>query len=291
MIVQVWGLFFEDYFFSKRLDLIGVSAFHRCDLVQSINIPRYVRVIEKGAFESCHGLMTADLGKGLEIIGAGMFNACSSLHHVNIPGGVRSIQNWAFSYCSRLTTLVLNIGHRVIEKFAFTYCISLECIVVPPTVREIEQEAFLQCEQLSLVILQTGLEIIGSGAFSGTSIKTITKPPLFYRNLGWCFWALFKFDTGGVRGCTGEFYKTKIFSNTFSSHCNLVDMVCCMNIHQEICWKKYFAMSETCFFVFFLNLLASMQCWWVFFLFCLLVGHPNPHRLHPTSISYIYKVF
>ena len=27
--------------------------------------------------------------------------------------------------------------------------------------------------------------------------------------------------------------KKKIFSNTYSSHYNLLDMVCCMNIHQE----------------------------------------------------------
>jgi hypothetical protein len=45
------------------------------------------------------------------------------------------------------------------------------------------------------------------------------------------------------------------------------------------------------FCVFFLVLLANMQFWWVFYLFCLLVGPPNPRRLHPTSISYIYKVF
>jgi hypothetical protein len=134
-------------------------------------------VIKKGAFESCHGLITADLGEGLEIIGAGAFNACSSLHHINIPGGVRSIQKWAFSYCSRLTTLVLNNSLGVIEYSAFTYCISLECIVVPPTVREPKEDAFSQCKNLVHVILQNGLEIIGSRAFSGTSIKTIKIPP------------------------------------------------------------------------------------------------------------------
>jgi hypothetical protein len=36
-----------------------------------------------------------------------------------------------------------------------------------------------------------------------------------------------------ARGCTGEFSKKKIFSNTLISHGNLVDMVCRMNIHQE----------------------------------------------------------
>jgi hypothetical protein len=94
-------------FFNKRLDWIGVSAFCRCSLLRSINIPRYIRVIEKGEFQGCHGVM-ADLGKGLKIIGAGAFQHCSSLHHIYIIRRVRSIQKWAFSYCSRLTTLVLN---------------------------------------------------------------------------------------------------------------------------------------------------------------------------------------
>ena len=35
------------------------------------------------------------------------------------------------------------------------------------------------------------------------------------------------------RGCTGEFSKRKIFSKTFSSKYNVVDMVCRMNIHHE----------------------------------------------------------
>ncbi len=39
-------------FFKESLDLIGGSAFCRCSLLRSINIPHYVRVVEKGAFES-----------------------------------------------------------------------------------------------------------------------------------------------------------------------------------------------------------------------------------------------
>ncbi len=37
-------------FFNERLDSIGVKDFCSCHLLQSINIPRYVRVIEKRAF-------------------------------------------------------------------------------------------------------------------------------------------------------------------------------------------------------------------------------------------------
>ena len=38
-------------------------------------------------------------------------------------------------------------------------------------------------------------------------------------------------------------------------------------------------------------LLAKLGFWWVFLLFCLLLGPPNPLRLHPTSISYVCKCF
>jgi hypothetical protein len=51
-------------FFNERLDSIGVSAFRSCFLLQSINIPRYVRVIKKGAFQSCQGLRWQILVKG-----------------------------------------------------------------------------------------------------------------------------------------------------------------------------------------------------------------------------------
>jgi hypothetical protein len=36
-----------------------------------------------------------------------------------------------------------------------------------------------------------------------------------------------------IRGCTGEISKKKIFSKPFFSQCNLADMVCRMNIHQD----------------------------------------------------------
>jgi len=43
------------------------------------------------------------------------------------------------------------------------------------------------------------------------------------------------------RGCTEDFYKKKIFSNTFFSQCKLVDMVCHMKSHQGRFQKKSFS--------------------------------------------------
>ena len=55
--------------------------------------------------------------------------------------------------------------------------------------------------------------------------------------------------------------------------------------------KKIILSCLKCVFSPFFVLLAKMHFWWVFQLFCLLMGPPNPRGLHPTSILYVCKVF
>ena len=55
----------------------------------------------------------------------------------------------------------------------------------------------------------------------------------------------------GDRGCTGDFSKKKIFSNTFFSQCKLVDMMCPMKYHQGRFQKSHFLAFYVCFLVFF----------------------------------------
>ncbi len=65
----------------------------------------------------------------------------------------------------------------------------------------------------------------------------------FFRAL---YWVSIVDDNYGMqdktaRGCTGDFSKKKIFSNTFFSHGKLVDMVCRMKSHQGRFQKKSFS--------------------------------------------------
>jgi len=53
---------------------------------------------------------------------------------------------------------------------------------------------------------------------------------------------------GYARGCTGDFSRKKIFSNTFFSQCKLVDMVCRMKSHQGRFRKKSFSCVLCVFF-------------------------------------------
>ena len=51
-----------------------------------------------------------------------------------------------------------------------------------------------------------------------------------------------------LRGCTGDFSKKKIFSNTFISQRKLVDMACRMKSHQSRFQKKSFSCVLCAFF-------------------------------------------
>jgi hypothetical protein len=90
-------------------------------------------------------------------------------------------------------------------------------------------------KKLGKDIYEKGCSALGDKAltdgFNMTPNETVVFVEAFERKaklMGW--------STGTKqitnRGCTGEFSKI-FFSNTFSSHCNFVDMVCRMNIHQE----------------------------------------------------------
>ena len=94
-----------------------------------------------------------------------------------------------------------------------------------------------------------------------------------------------------TRGCTGEFSKKKKFKRIFFSLQSWRYGLSYEYSSREILKKNILSCPKLVFSCFFLVLLANMQFWRVFYLFCLLVGPPNPCRLHPTSISYIYKVF
>jgi len=61
----------------------------------------------------------------------------------------------------------------------------------------------------------------------------------------------FEFEETSGRGCTGDFSKKKMVSNTFFSQCKLVVMVCRMISHQGRFQKSHFLAFYVRFLVFF----------------------------------------
>ena len=97
------------------------------------------------------------------------------------------------------------------------------------------------------------------------------------------------------RGCTGDFSKKKIFSNTFFSQCKLVDMVCRMKSHQGRFQKKSFSCVLCAFSrVFFLFCWEKCVFGWFSCCFhccsatCVAFRPPLFYRLFRAPIMYIY---
>ena len=73
------------------------GTFRSFDYLTSVDIPDYVKTIEKEAFVDCWGLKTVNMPKSLKKIGSKAFCSCSELENVILPDGLKKIEEEAFS--------------------------------------------------------------------------------------------------------------------------------------------------------------------------------------------------
>eukprot|EP00980_Cylindrotheca_fusiformis_P018131 scaffold5841_cov81-Cylindrotheca_fusiformis.AAC.3 len=165
----------EEVILSCSVQVIGESAFYRCEKLKSIlyqgrekkevGIPPNVRVIGNDAFSEC-SLVRLVRNEGLREIGAGAFMFGGSVTVLEIPSTVKVIGKCAFLTCKLLARLVLNEGLEQIGAGAFFHCKSLTELEIPSTVKVIGDCTFLWCKLLARLVLNEGLERIGSQAFA-----------------------------------------------------------------------------------------------------------------------------
>lgn len=133
---------------------IGNSAFERCTLITSIQMPNTITRIGDDAFNSCTRLTAVTIPDGVATIGASAFQTCTSLETIIIPDNVVSIGNFAFGYCS-----------------------ALKSITIPGSITTMSSEIFYKCNELQSVYMQEGLQTIGAYSFQDCiSLNTIEIP-------------------------------------------------------------------------------------------------------------------
>jgi hypothetical protein len=142
----------------KSLKTIGLGAFDSCDSIVSIDIPEGVTSIESEAFCSCDNLTSLILPKGITTIEYAMVHGCAGLTSINIPEGVTSIDDWAFSYCYSLTDIVIPEGVISIGEGAFEQCKNLQNVSLPHSLRSVGIKAFWGCPNLTIRYNGTGDE-------------------------------------------------------------------------------------------------------------------------------------
>lgn len=98
----------REYTINKDTLAICDFAFHNCDNLESIHIP-----------------------KGVEVIGLCTFSGCKTLSHITIPPSVKFVDYMAFSECVELSSVTFNGSVIRFGEKVFSGCTNIESIFIP----------------------------------------------------------------------------------------------------------------------------------------------------------------
>lgn len=160
---------------SDNCTIIGEKAFCNCESLNEIVLSTRMKRINDSAFKNS-GLQSVTIPRGIKSIGFGSFNSCKKLKNVIIEEGVETIDFDSFSECTSLIKVELPDSLTSIGDFAFAGCSSLKKIQIP-NVDHIPWWCFKDCTSLTEVVVSKGVKAIENAAFEGCdNIETITLP-------------------------------------------------------------------------------------------------------------------
>ena len=136
---------------------IGYESFEDNNNIRSVTIPKYVEIIDNGAFKGCHSLNSVTFSSGLKTIGYGAFSN-TNLKKVTIPNSVTEIDDYAFSGCENLSSLTLSNKLESVGYATFEYCKSLTSINLPNSLTYVDWYPFSGCTSLKTVSIGSGLK-------------------------------------------------------------------------------------------------------------------------------------
>ena len=148
-------------------------------------IPNSVTTIGSNAFYDCTSLTSVTIPNSVTTIGNNAFSGCINLESITIPGSVTTIGNCVFSYCTSLESIKVESGNTkydsrgncnaIIETETNTLIASCNNTIIPNSVTTIGDGAF-SGSSLTSITIPNSVTTIGDGAFSGSGLTSITIP-------------------------------------------------------------------------------------------------------------------
>ena len=89
-----------------KIEVIGESAYRKCERLANVELPNTVKEIEDRVFEAS-GLEVFDAPKSLEIIRENAFKGCSKLKGIRLNEGLKEIEKGTFKDAINVTKLVV----------------------------------------------------------------------------------------------------------------------------------------------------------------------------------------
>lgn len=183
------------FFDNKKIKTIQVpksirelprGAFSNCLNLESIRLPGNLKRLSENVFLNCKSLkqfvfdgFPVNTIPDNVMVEKGAFSGCALIKEIKLPGKLKVIKPYTFFGCQSLREIDLPDGLTRIEKSAFQLCEDLRTVVIPASLAEIDYCAFMECKSLQNV---TGLErshvqVIKNDAFKKcTGLETIHLP-------------------------------------------------------------------------------------------------------------------
>lgn len=139
----------ESIDFPSSLEIIEGWAFRFCRNLKSIHIPDSVTEIGGLAFEFCYSLDKVKLPNNLSILKSQSFSGCHSLKEIDIPASVKIIESSSLGCSDGLESILLHDGLEVLNDFP--QCKQLKNIVIPKTVKIIASGIFRECTSMNQI--------------------------------------------------------------------------------------------------------------------------------------------
>lgn len=159
---------------------ISEYAFKGNEEILTLELPKTISYIGKGAFENCKNLKSVsglEKCSELKTIEDNVFRGCYRLKKIKLPNNITSIGSAAFEFCRDLKELSIPNSVSYIGERAFSNCQSIKEFKIPQEVTKIEDETFLGCYAMESITLSQGTTHIGIEAFDACSkLKGVVIP-------------------------------------------------------------------------------------------------------------------
>ena len=174
------------YSIAEGIKAIAGGAFHRCNNLVSVTIPKSVTSIGDAAFRNCVSLTAFNVASDNIVycsINGVIFSKdkktlvafpSGKKGSYTVPNGVESIAFSAFIWAN-IETVILPNSLLTIEQSAFYSCEKMKRVTIPNIVTKIGKLAFIYCEGLEEVVIGSGVKSIEAYAFyTCSALKSIT---------------------------------------------------------------------------------------------------------------------
>ena len=156
--------------FGDSVEYIPPQLFHRLSSLESVILPKHLKVIEDKLFQNCTSLTSITIPNSVLEIGSYVFQNCTSLTSITIPSSVLTMGLYAFDGCNIHSITYETTDMQLIDRPNFC-----DSVVLKEGITYIPYELCNRIWNLTSVSIPKSVTGIQYNAFYGTKLYNDTS--------------------------------------------------------------------------------------------------------------------